>query len=404
MNNVNRLPFMFIFGLLFSFDIEAANLSLEQQLGKLLYTDKALSLNGNQSCASCHSLDAVRIAKNNRVLPAPGFVDPDNVASGSATSAGSIQGAFGRLNTPSAAYASFSPRPFIDEEGLFVGGQFWNGRAANLQEQAKAPLLNPVEMAMPSQWAVISVIKNNDQYVDLFNQVYGFDLDKVPANTMAPNDDNAPVSVTKAYDLLAQAIAAFEKSRVFNAFTSKFDFVSAGKTSFSEQEQRGFELFKDKAKCSLCHPVDPVTGPDGKTYPSVFTDFTYDNLGLPRNTRIPGNPEPDTGLAATTGKAEDKGKHKVMGLRNIELTPPYGHNGVFATLEEIVNFYNTRDIASKAWAPAEITVNVNTEELGNLGLTASEEADLIAFMKTLTDNYPEWGQDPKVPVGTPSPY
>ena len=139
-------------------------------------------------------------------------------------------------------------------------------------------------------------------------------------------------------------------------------------------------------------------------YPPVFTDFTYDNIGVPRNTSIPGNPTPDIGLGATTSNAVDNGKHKVMSLRNIAVTAPYAHNGFFATLEEVVHFYNTRDVLSEGWAAPEIKENVNVDELGNLGLTADEEADLVAFMKTLTDNYPAWGSDPNVPPETQSPW
>lgn len=204
---------------------------------------------------------------------------------------------------------------------------------------------------------------------------------------MAASDYNAPDSVAEAYELIARAIATFERSREFNKFNSKFDAVEAGKTTFTDQEQMGKDLFVGKAQCVLCHVMDPAIGPDGKTYPPVFTDFSYDNIGVPRTTSIPGNPAPDSGLFATTNDVDDMGKHKVMSLRNIEMTAPYGHNGYFRTLEHIVHFYNTRDVASEGWAAPEITHNVNTEELGNLGLTHEEELAVVAFMKTLTDGY-----------------
>ncbi|RDH83141.1 MAG: methylamine utilization protein MauG [endosymbiont of Galathealinum brachiosum] len=380
-----------------------AGLTPEQMLGSALYQDTNLSLNKNQSCASCHSLGTVKTFNGKTV--AAGFVDPENVATGSATSRGSVAGKFGGLNSPSAGYAAFSPSFHFDEtEGLWVGGQFWNGRSATLEDQAKGPFLNPLEMAMPSRWAVISEIKNNKRYMNAFQKVYGFDLKDVPSNPLAASDDSAPQAVFDAYDLVASAIANFERSRKFNAFDSKFDFVTAGATTFSDQEARGMALFAGKAQCSLCHVMDPATGPDGNVYPAVFTDFTYDNIGVPRNHSIAGNPGPDNGLAATTGDAGDAGKHKVMSLRNIAVTAPYAHNSYFATLEEIVHFYNTRDVASEGWANAEVPVNVNNGELGNLGLTDAEEADVVAFLKTLTDNYPAWGMDPNVPEGTPSPW
>jgi cytochrome c peroxidase len=393
-----------MFLIIFSSNSFARDLTDEQELGKLLYEDTNLSLNKNQACASCHSLDRVKLFGGKKT-PAPGFVDPENVVTSSPTSRGSVDGLFGGLNTPSAGYAAFSPNFHFDEmEGLWIGGQFWNGRAATLEDQAKGPFLNPVEMAMPSRWAVISEMQKNEKYIDKFRDVYNFDLASIPSNPMAPSDDGAPLSVYEAYDLLATAIAQFERSREFNAFTSKFDFVTTGMTQYSEQEQFGLELFDGKANCSACHVLDPAVGPDGNTYPSVFTDFTYDNIGVPRNHSIPGDPAPDIGLGATTLDKGDNGKHKVMSLRNIAITPPYAHNGYFRTLEQIVHFYNTRDIKGEGWAPPEVKKNVNSQELGDLNLTASEEAAIVSFMHTLTDGYPEWGNDPNVPKGTKSPW
>lgn len=375
-------------GSLLAFNAQAGDdFSREQKLGRLLYKDTDLSLKGNQSCETCHSLEKVSFADGSR-FPAPGFVDPVNVTTRAVTSAGSVEGKFGGLNAPSAGYAAFSPTFFFDEaEGLWIGGQFWNGRAATLEDQAKGPFLNPVEMAMPSRWAVISVIKEKRWYVDLFDRVYDFDLNAVPSNPMAASDDDAPDSVYEAYDLVARAIASFERSRTFNKFNSKFDAVQAGLARFSREERAGMKLFSGKAQCALCHVMDPAVGPDGNTYPPVFTDFTYDNIGVPRTTSIHGNPTPDIGLGATTGDEGDNGKHKVMSLRNIEMTAPYGHNGYFRSLEHIVHFYNTRDIASEGWAVPEVNQNVNTSELGNLGLTQEEEQAIVAFLKTLTDGY-----------------
>jgi cytochrome c peroxidase len=418
---MKRILFTLGFALTAPVTIAASDgLTPEQALGKKLYEDVNLSLNRNQSCATCHSLNP-----SPGTPPTPGFVDPVNVATGSAVSTGSVAGRFGALNAPSAGYAAFSPFFHWDAtEKHYVGGQFWNGRAATLAEQAKAPFLNPDEMAMPSAWAVITRLKQNADYVRRFKEVYGLDLAPIPAREGAPANALPPAGVLAAYDRLAQAIAAFEKSRVFNRFTSKFDFHLAGRTALSELELQGMKLFEDeKSKCSACHTSKPGTAPDGTPLPPLFTDFTYDNLGLPRNVNIPGNPPPDPGLAGhpqIAGQpmaATERGKHKVMGLRNIAITAPYGHNGVFRTLEEIVHFYNTRDtkpevctdnndprFGKACWPKPEIAENVNTEELGNLKLSAEEEQALVAFMKTLTDGYPDWGQDPKVPPGTPSPF
>jgi len=374
-------------GSLFALNAQANDLSMELQLGRLLYTDTNLSLEKNQACASCHSLDKVRLADGSK-FPAPGFVDPVNVTTRAVTSAGSVTGNFGGVNAPSAGYAAFSPTFHFDAvKGTWIGGQFWNGRAATLEDQAKGPFLNPAEMAMPSRWAVVSEIKLNSAYVNLFNSVYGFDLNAVPSNPLASSDADAPASVYAAYDLTASAIASFERSRIFNKFNSKFDAVQAGLASFTAQEQAGMGLFAGKALCSQCHVMESAVGPDGKIYPPVFTDFTYDNIGLPRSTSIHGNPSPDVGLAATTGDPTDAGKHKVMSLRNIEMTVPYGHNGYFQSLEHIVHFYNTRDVASEGWPAPEVSENVNTSELGNLGLTDAEEQAIVVFLKTLTDGF-----------------
>ena len=146
----------------------------------MLYMDTNLSLQRNQSCNSCHDIQPVTPAGKSEPLPAAGFVDPDNVRDGSAVSKGSIAGASGTLNAPSAAYARFSPHFHWDgEEGLYVGGQFWNGRAATLAEQAMGPPLNPLEMAMPSQWAVVSRLKENPVYVQQFRELYDIDLDAI---------------------------------------------------------------------------------------------------------------------------------------------------------------------------------------------------------------------------------
>ena len=339
---------------------------------------------------------------------------------GTAVSAGSVPGLFGSINAPSAAYAAFSP-PFHydEEEKLYVGGQFWNGRASTLADQAAQPPLNPVEMAMPNAWAVVARLQEQPRYVQAFREVYGLDLTRVPP----PGDAPAPAVVETVYARMTRAIAQFERSAQFSPFTSKYDFVLAGRTELSPQEAAGRKLFEGKGKCSACHPSELEPDASGRPFPPLLTDFTFDNLGLPRNVRIPGNPEPNLGLggraeiAAKDPKGHELGKHKVMTLRNIAVTPPYGHNGVFDTLEQITHFYNTRDTLPRVcadntdpgfgvdcWPAPEVTRNVNTAELGDLGLTAEEEAAIVAFMKTLTDGYPQWGGDPKVPSGTASPF
>jgi cytochrome c peroxidase len=170
-------------------------------------------------------------------------------------------------------------------------------------------------------------------------------------------------------------------------------------------ELRGLVLFNGQALCSACHVLTPVDGE-----PPLFTDFTYDNLGVPRNPDNPfykmpkeWNPEGakwvDEGLGGFLKGAEkyakyadeNIGKHKVPTLRNVDLRPrpdfvkAYMHNGSFKTLKDVVHFYNARDVASEKWPAPEVTANLNVDEMGDLGLTEEEEDAVVAFMKTLSD-------------------
>lgn len=392
---------------------------LEEQLGALLYADPILSLNRNQSCASCHALTPTRIKATPSRPTVAAFIDPRNTLTGSAVSAGSVKNRQGVLNAPSVGYAAFSP-PFHWNavDGLYMGGQFWNGRATNLAAQAAEPFLNPHEMAMPDKASVVARLQESKEYQRLFLQAFDLSLAQILTRKPYPRSG----AIDAAYDAMTRAIAAFEKSRMFNRFTSKFDYSLAGLTTLSAAEQRGLEVFNGQGNCAACHPATPTFAPDGSVMPPLFTDFSYDNIGLPRNIDIPGNPAPNRGLGgradigARDATGADIGKHKVMSLRNVALTPPYGHNGVLHTLAEVVHFYNTRDVlpriadihakgfAVSAWPAPEIARNVNRDELGALGLSAAQEADLVSFLVTLTDGYAEWGRDPRVPRGTPSPY
>ena len=365
-----------------------SSLTPKEQLGESIFFDENLSINHNQSCATCHA-------------PEAGWVGPDSTLNAhGAVYEGSIPGRFGDRKPPSAAYATQSPILYLDKKGLFVGGNFWDGRATGetlgnpAAEQAKGPFLNPVEQALPDAASLVSRVCAAN-YDVTFEDVWG-----------AGACDDVPL----AYDRIGLSVAAYEASPEVNAFTSKYDQTFNGKAKLTKQEQKGYALFQGKGKCRLCH----VSGKG-----ALFTDYTFDNLGLPTNPENPAyvaNPEfVDPGLGGYLAMRADyaqyaaanMGKHKVPTLRNVDLRPDaasvkaYGHNGYFKSLEGIVNFYNTRDVkppcpgayteaqalAADCWPAPEVAANVNVAELGNLGLTPEEEAAIVAFLKTLSDGY-----------------
>jgi cytochrome c peroxidase len=378
-----------------------------EELGQFLYFDENLSEPAGQSCASCHDPDF-------------GFADPDQELP---VSEGVVAGLFGGRNSPSSSYAMYAPIRHIDAEGLYVGGQFWDSRATGevlgdpLADQALGPFLNPVEMNNPDIATVIRDVRNSE-YADLFRAVWG-------PGSLAPGNE------LTAYDQVALSIASFERTMLFGQFSSKYDDYlrkclqmggdpglcatgadpnsSKSARHFTQSEWRGMLLFMGEnnndgvmdpgegAMCSACHVADwtadpgnvsvPGWAPEGLV-PPVFADFTYDNLGVPKNEEFPlAGAAVDLGLGAIVGDVAENGKFKVVSLRNLEVNPPYAHNGLFKSLEEITHFYNTRDVVAEGWDPPEYPDTVNVDELGNLGLSAQDEQDLVAFIKTLTDGY-----------------
>jgi cytochrome c peroxidase len=327
---------------------------------------------------------------------------------------GSVTGRFGNRKPPSSAYAAPSPifHLALDKKGdLFVGGNFWDGRATGERlgnaaaEQALGPFLNPLEQALAAPGDVVSRICAG-AYAALFQNVWGADICQ---------------NVAAAYDAVGLSVAAYEGSAESDAFTSKFDAVRSGAATLTHEERLGLNLFRGKGKCAACHTLD-----EGAAGAPLFTDFTFDNLGVPRNPQnpwyaMPASVNPDgatwidpglSGFLATRVEflslaGENAGKHKVPTLRNVDLRPDpgfvkaYGHNGYFKTLEGIVHFYNTRDVkpacageyteaqalAADCWPAAEVAANVNTAELGDLHLTPRQEQAIVAFLRTLSDGY-----------------
>ncbi len=334
---------------------DSPELSLKEQLGKRLFFDESLSNPPGQSCATCHD-------------PKAAFADPEmNLP----VSRGAVHGLYGNRNDMPASYAMFVPPLHYDSlEQLWVGGLFWDGRANTLTEQALGPPLNPLEMANPDTATIAEKIRSLE-YARMFEDIYG---------------EGALTDPDSAFFRMADALAAYEKSPEVNPFSSKFDLWQKGESSLTEQEQRGFMLFvvESKGNCAACHIHTPLE--DGT--PALFTDFTYDNLGAPANPESPflllskeHNPDGfnyrDMGLGAFLNDSAENGKFRVPTLRNVAITPPYLHNGVFKTLYQVVAFYNTRDVAP--WPEPEVGVNVNVDEMGNLGLTNQEVEDIVAF-------------------------
>ncbi len=377
-----------------------------EELGKRMFFDSDLSDPAGQACAACHG-------------PAAGWSGPDSDVNGKGSVyEGAVKGRFGNRKAPPAAYAGDSPVLHIDEEGNFVGGMFWDGRATGeeledpLAEQAMGPFLNPLEQNLADKKAAALVVRDSD-YAGLFEQVWG------------PGSLDWEKDIDGTYERIARSIAAFERSAEVNPYNSKFDdfwrktrakgldvesidennWKSFTDLGLEDEEVKGLMLFNTKGLCAECHVMTPVNGK-----PPVFTDFTYDNLGIPKNPENPfyhmekkWNPDGkdwmDKGLGGFLEGTEkykkyaatNYGKHKVPTLRNVDFRPTEGfvkaymHNGVFTTLKEVVSFYNTRDKAGAGWGPPEVTANVNTEELGDLGLTSEEEDAIVLFMKTLSD-------------------
>lgn len=343
-------------------------LTPQEELGKLLFFDTNLSDPPGQSCATCHG-------------PEVGWTGPTSAVNAAGTVyEGAFAGRFGDRKPPTAAYAGDSPVLYYDaDDEVWVGGMFWDGRATGwtlgdpLAEQAQGPFLNPMEQNMADAEAVIAAVMASD-YDDLFLEL-----------CTAPD---------AYYECIGRAIAAYERSSEVSAFTSKYDYWLKGQARMTGQELRGMDLFFGKGRCGDCH-VEPL-----------FTDFTYDNLGVPRNPMNPiydraGEEWVDPGLGGfleASGYPEEVwtaewGKHKVPTLRNVDLRPSrdfvkaFGHNGYFKSLEEIVAFYNTRDLLGADWPMPEVAENVNSEEMGNLGLNHGEELAIVAFMRTLSDGY-----------------
>lgn len=336
----------------------AAQQRAKEALGAMLFHDASLSNPAGQSCASCHGA-------------AGAFADPGKVVS-----EGAVKGAFGHRNAPSLKYAKFSP-PFQRRAGGdWRGGQFWDGRADSLKQQALVPFYNPLEMnTTPAQLAKALRSAN---YQAQISAAYG---------KAALSSDSA---ITQA---AADALEAFQQTEVFAPFDSKYDYARVGLIELSPQEMRGEDVFNTEASCIDCH-LGSINNQE------IFSRFVHHNILVPRNPKLPFYSQPkainpqgeafiDIGTAANPALTPEekliaKGIFKTPTLRNIALTGPYMHNGVFTTLEEVIDFYNKIE----DFGPPEVSENKSNLLALSLRLSEDDKKALLAFLHTLTDGYP----------------
>ena len=334
-------------------------------LGEQIFDDASLSEPLGVACASCHAEG--RAFSDGRAVPA------------------GIGGALGFRNAPSLKYAAFTPAFHFDEEGTPTGGFNRDGRVDSFAEQAVRPFLTAHEMGNPDVATVVAKLRAAPYAAEL-RAIFGAD---------ALDDPD------RGFEAARRALEAYQGTTEFRPFTSKYDAFIRGEENLSEQEFRGLALFNDPAKgnCAACHPSEGSR--------PLFTDFTYDNIGVPRNASIPANRDAaffDLGICGPF--REDLrdptlcGAFKVPTLRNVALTAPYFHNGRFATLREVVDFYVTRDTNPERWYRGRKFDDLPLEHAGAVNvveppydrvpgqapaLSPSEIDDVVTFLEALTD-------------------
>lgn len=357
-----------------------------EALGEALFHDPNLSKNRTQACATCHDPDHA-------------FVDARLDAAGriSAVSLGDDGVSLGDRNAPTVAYAAFSPAFHYGSrerhnkqhqnrryEGA-LGGQFLDGRAADLEAQAGGPFLNPLEMGMPDEASVVARVLENPAYRSALPQFFGegvFDSD------------------ARTFQAVTQGIAAFERTEQLAPFDSRYDRFLRGELELTYLELSGKALFFSQfTNCSLCHQLHSEGDPTKERH-EPFSGFEYHNLGVPPNEEaraLNGVTSTDLGLygqPGASGEAE-RGKFKTPTLRNVAVTAPYMHNGVFRDLRTVLEFYDHHNQpelraqnpeTGEPWASPEVpeTVAVELLEVGD-PLSDAQLEQLECFLRALTD-------------------
>ena len=342
-------------------------------LGTALFFDVTLSRDKTQSCASCHD-------------PAQAFIDWRGSPVGRVASVGNDGRSLGDRNAPTLSYAALIPEFHQNSNGDYVGGLFWDGREPDLEGQAGEPFLNDLEMQMASKADVVARLQEHSMFPRAFKELFGEDVFE---------------DVDGAYRHMTEAIAALERTEFFSPFDSKYDRYLKGEYEPTEEEELGMTLFfSDQfTNCNQCHQLKPFAESEGET----FTNYQYFNVGTPVNKALRkanglGPDFVDRGLLDNphVDDPAQAGKFKTPTLRNVAMTAPYMHNGVFNDLETVVRFYNKYNVRGPArdrnpdtgepWGEPEVAENIDIEKLESTpALDERRIQALVAFMKMLTD-------------------
>ncbi len=341
-------------------------------LGRALFFDANLSLNRTQSCSTCHDSDRA-------------FSDGRDNGVSRAVSLGDDGVSLGDRNAPALTYASLIPTFHRNEKGEYVGGFFLDGRAATLVEQSAEPFTNPIEMALPNPATVVARVRENASHVSTLEKIYGPSVFDDPA---------------QAFQAITESIAAFEQTELFSPFDSKYDRSLRGKYELTQEEELGRVLFFSQlGSCHRCHLLNTEEFTTGE----AFTTHRYHNIGIPAHAAVRKKNDAPAGFAdvgllqnPTINDPAAAGKFRVPSLRNVAVTGPYMHNGIFEDLLTAVLFYNTHMLSSsesqvnpetgEPWGEAEVPETIDFERLRSAQPMSPRQAKaLVAFLTTLTD-------------------
>lgn len=347
-------------------------------LGQAFFFDTNLSRERTLACATCHD-------------PNRAFTDARDNGVFSAASLGSDGISLGDRQAPSLGYVSLTPSFSQDEEGIYHGGLFWDGRAADLAEQALIPIFDPTEMQLSGPEQLADRVLENPEYQRRLVSLFG---EQVVADTQLLSE------------AVGQALAAFQQGEQFQPFDSKYDEYLQGNYQPTLQESLGMALFFTEGftNCNECHQLQDVPGRRLET----FSNYAFENIGVPVNQRLraangrqfdaEGKPYVDKGLAfrPETPQGDTDGRFKVPSLRNVAVTGPYMHNGVFSELRTVLDFYNKYNRSGgdsqinpetgEPWGNAEVPETIALDKLtGTMPLEPRHLDALEAFLRMLTD-------------------